>query len=137
VQIVWPGIPTRSHGLYGSVCDSSDGAAPTGMHSADRAMLLVYQQNRQAVGGFDSYQQTRCVREQSIPFGQASGPVCIDDDAGVDLAQRSQLVGRFTMPRPEAVVQPVEARQFLGAVGVVDEFEVHGKANQKAKGKWV
>jgi hypothetical protein len=43
VQIVWPGIPTRSHGIHGSVRDSADGATPTGMHGADRAMLLVYQ----------------------------------------------------------------------------------------------
>ena len=94
------------------------------MNGGDCPMALVYQQNRQAIGGFHACKEVRRAVQQGIALPQTSGTIGVDGDIGMDLTQSCQGLGRIEEAGTESVFQPVEPAESVGAVSVLKELEI-------------
>jgi hypothetical protein len=94
------------------------------VNGGDCPMAFVYQQNRQAIGGFHAGKKAWRVGQQGIALSQTSGAIGVDGDIGMDLTQGCQGLGRIEESGTESVFQPVEPAESAGAVSVLKEVEI-------------
>ena len=98
-------------------------ASPAGMHSCDRAMTLVHQQDRHAIRRLHAHHNSWRAGQQSVTFNRTIRLVGIDRNVGMNLAKGNEVFGRGEESVSKAVLKPVESGQWLPAVDVLNELE--------------
>lgn len=127
---------TLLHCLHRSEDDPARRAPPSRVHGRHRAEAFIRKQDGQAVGGADSEELARPVRDERISFSQtAPAPVRVEAAVRVDLAHGDQVFGnpRAGKAGAEAVYEP---RQSLEASGAVDVAFVFVKQSGLQTGFW-
>jgi len=120
----------RVHGPKGLERDLGSRAAPPRMHGGDRAMTLVHQQDRQAIGRLHAHQTPRRAGQQRIALNRTARPIGMDRNVGMNLAKGNEAFGRGEEPVAKAVLKPVELGQRSRAVDVLNEFEGQNKLDR-------
>ena len=124
-----PRAEFRLHRAQRLLYDTAHGPAPTRMHRRHRAMLLVHQQDGNAIGGLHRHQVPGRVFEQPIPIAQqACAATRRHADIGMDLMQRGQLriAGQLRcMACAEAMLQPRKPFERTRAIDILGILVEH------------
>jgi hypothetical protein len=113
------------HPVQSERCDTVDRPAPTGVHGGHRAMLVVHQQDGDAVGGLDGDQVSGRIFKQGIAIAQYSRPATRrHTDIGMDLMHGGRTGGR-SVAGAKPMVQPCEPFQRAGVIDIPGIFVKH------------
>ena len=106
----------------GTAGDVSYSSTPAGMHCSDSAIPGIDDQDRDAVCGFDRYQNARRIFNEGVAFSQRARPAFGGDHRiGMDLPQSGDiwtLAEILRQPGTKTVHQPIECVQRTDAIDV-------------------